>query len=370
MSGNAARHGSLGTLAQLAQLAGGTPVGDPAISIARIAAIDEAGPDALTFATTPAYLQAALKSPAAAVLVDRALVGDAVPDDPQARAAKALIVVPDARLALMQLLRAFGRPRQTGPSRDVSARVHASATIGSDVVIGPNVVIGAGSRIGDRAVIQAGAFVGEDVQVGQDTMLYPQARVMDGCIVGARVILHPGATVGSEGFGYVFVDQRFERIPQVGNVVLGDDVEIGANTCIDRAQTGSTHVGEGTKIDNLCQIGHNCRIGRNTGMAAQTGLAGSTNIGDHVLIGGQAGFKGHITIGSRVKIGGGSAVWGDVPDDAFVSGRPARPHGEELRREVMVRKLPKLVARVDALEKQQSQNAQHCGKPEAEDGAP
>ncbi len=362
MSGNAASHCSLGTLAQLAQRAGGSAVGDPAISIARIAAIDEAGPDALTFATTPAYLQAALKSSAAAVLVDRALVGEGC-------AGKALIVVPDARVALMRLLRAFDRPRQMGPARDVSACVHASATIGSHVVIGANAVIGAGSRIGNRAVIQAGAFVGENVQIGEDALLYPQARVMDGCIVGARVILHPGATVGSEGFGYVFVEQRFERIPQVGNVVLHDDVEIGANTCIDRAQTGSTHVGEGTKIDNLCQIGHNCRIGRNTGMAAQTGLAGSTNIGDHVLIGGQAGFKGHITIGSRVKIGAGSAVWGDVPDDAFVSGRPARPHGEELRREVMVRKLPKLVARVDALEKQQSQDAQHCGKPEAEDGA-
>jgi UDP-3-O-[3-hydroxymyristoyl] glucosamine N-acyltransferase len=157
--------------------------------------------------------------------------------------------------------------------------------------------------------------------------------------------------IGSDGFGYVFVDGRFERIPQVGNVVLGDDVEIGANTCIDRAQTGSTQIGEGTKIDNLCQIGHNCRIGAHTGMAAQAGLAGSTIIGDYALVGGQTGFKGHIAIGSRVKIAAGAKVWGDIPDDAFVSGTPARPHQEDLRREVMVRTLPKLVARVDALEK-------------------
>jgi UDP-3-O-[3-hydroxymyristoyl] glucosamine N-acyltransferase len=177
------------------------------------------------------------------------------------------------------------------------------------------------------------------------------AAILDGCVAGDRVIVHPGAVIGSDGFGYVFVEGRFERIPQVGNVVLGDDVEIGANTCVDRAQTGSTHIGAGAKIDNLCQIGHNCRIGTSTGMAAQTGLAGSTIIGDYVLVGGQAGFKGHITIGSRVKIAAGAKVWSDIADDAFVSGTPARPHQEDLRREVMVRSLPKLVARVDALEK-------------------
>ncbi len=338
---------SLGTLQEIALRVGGTAHGGAALSIARIAAIDEAGPDALTFATTPAYLQAALKSKAAAILVDEALM-DAAPND---RASKPLIVVPHARAALMELLRAFDRPRKRGPFRHTSAVVDESAAIGSEVYIGPNVVVGARTRIGDRAVIEAGAFVGDDVQIGDDARLYPQARVLDACIVGKRVILHPGATIGSEGFGYVFLEGRFERIPQVGNVVLGDDVEIGANTCIDRAQTGSTQIGDGTKIDNLCQIGHNCRIGRNTGMAALTGLAGSTNIGDYALIGGQAGFKGHITIGSRTKVAAGAKVWGDVPDDAFVSGTPARPHQEDLRREVMVRNLPKLVARVDALEK-------------------
>lgn len=337
----------LGTLQEIAQRVGGTAYGDAALSIARIAAIDEAGPDALTFATTPAYLQAALKSKAAAILVDEALM-DSVPND---GASKPLIVVPHARAALMDLLRAFDRPRKRGPFRHPSAIVDESAAIGSEVYIGPNVVVGARTRIGDRAVIEAGAFIGDDAQIGDEAMLYPQARVLDACVVGKRVILHPGATVGSEGFGYVFLEDHFERIPQVGNVVLGDDVEIGANTCIDRAQTGSTQIGKGTKIDNLCQIGHNCRIGRNTGMAALTGLAGSTNIGDYALIGGQAGFKGHITIGSRAKVAAGAKVWGDVPDDAFVSGTPARPHQEDLRREVMVRNLPKLVARVDALEK-------------------
>lgn len=335
----------LGTVADLAQRIGGKTAGECGVQISRIAAIDEAGPDALTFATTPAYLQAALGSNAGAILIDEALA----PADAQ----KPLIVVPSARVALMQLLRAFDRPRRRGPHRDPAAYVDELAQIGSHVYIGPGAVVCARARIGANSTIEAGAYVGEDAHIGEDSLLLPQARVMDGCIVGDRAILHPGATIGSEGFGYVFIDGRFERIPQVGNVVLGSDVEIGANTCVDRAQTGSTQIGDGAKIDNLCQIGHNCRVGRHTGMAAQAGLAGSTIIGDYTVVGGQAGFKGHITIGSRVKIGAGSAVWGDVPDDAFVSGRPARPHKEELRREVMVRNLPKLVARVDALEKTQ-----------------
>jgi UDP-3-O-[3-hydroxymyristoyl] glucosamine N-acyltransferase len=340
---------SLGTVAQLAQRVEGTPKGDPSVTIARIAAIDEAGPDALTFATTPAYLQAAMKSHAAAVLVDEALLAQ-MPEDLRG---KALIVVPNARVALMHLLRAFDRAPKKGPLRHATAVVDETAVIGDDVYVGPHAVIGARSHIGDRTVIEAGAYVGDDVRIGEESRLYAQARVMDACIVGKRAILHPGATIGSEGFGYVFLDGRFERIPQVGNVVLGDDVEIGANTCVDRAQTGSTQIGDGTKIDNLCQIGHNCRIGRHTGIAALSGLAGSTNIGDYVLVGGQAGSKGHLTIGSRAKIAAAAKVWGDVPDDAFVSGTPARPHQEDLRREVMVRNLPKLVARVDALEKNQ-----------------
>jgi UDP-3-O-[3-hydroxymyristoyl] glucosamine N-acyltransferase len=337
----------LGTLRELAERVGGKVVGESGVSIARIAAIDEAGPDALTFATTAAYMQAALQSHAGAILVDEALVNG----EPLDSAGKALIVVPSARVALMQLLRAFDRPRKRGPFRDPSAVVDESAQIGSHVYIGPNVVVCAHARIGDNTTLEAGAYVGEGAQIGADSLLYPLAKVMDACIVGDRAILHPGAVIGSEGFGYVFLDGRFERIPQVGNAVLGNDVEIGANTCVDRAQTGSTQIGDGTKIDNLCQIGHNCRIGRNTAIAALTGLAGSTNIGDYTLVGGQAGFKGHITIGSRVKIAAAARVWGDIPDDAFVSGTPARPHQEDLRREVMVRNLPKLVARVDALEK-------------------
>ena len=335
----------LGTLAELAARIDGRVAGDGGVSIARIAAIDEAGADTLTFATTEAYVQAALRSKAAAVLVDEALV----PPDAQ----KPLLVVPSARAALATLLKSLDRPRKRGPFRHPSAVVDESAAIGEDVYLGPNVVVGARSSIGRGSVLEAGSYVGDDVRVGEDALLYPHARIFDGCVVGDRVILHPGATVGSDGFGFVFLENHFERIPQVGNVVLGNDVEIGANSCVDRAQTGTTSIGDGTKIDNLCQIGHNCRIGKHSAMAAQAGAAGSTNVGDYVMIGGQVGFVGHLTVGSRVKIGGGSVVWNDIPDGSFISGRPARPHREELKRQVLFQNLPKLIARVEALEGKQ-----------------
>lgn len=334
----------LGTLTDLADRVGGRVIGDGTVVIARIASVDEAGADALTFATAEKYLAGALASKSAAILVDAALV------EATAKYAKPLLVVSSARAALSQLLRAFDRPRPRGPFRHPSACVDESAALAEDVYVGPLAYVGARATIGPGTVLEAQSHVGAGAVIGKSCTLFPRAVVMDDCVLSNRVILHPGAVVGSEGFGYVFLDGRFERIPQIGNVVLDDDVEIGANSCVDRAQTGSTRIGRGTKIDNLCQIGHNCKIGESSAFAALCGLAGSTIVGDFTQVGGQAGFKGHITIGSRVKVGGQSGVWNDVPDDAFVSGRPARPHSDDLRREVMVRNLPKLLARVDALE--------------------
>lgn len=337
----------LGTLGQLAQRVGGRAIGDQTFAIARIAAIDESDPDCLTFATTPAYLEGALKSRAGAVLVDDALVESKTASDFR----KPLIAVPNARAALAALLAALEPPRKRGPFRHETALIDQNASVGADVYVGAYAIVEAGARIGARCVVEAGAFIGKDSQIGDDTIVHPHARVMQGCVVGKRAVLHSGSVIGADGFGYVFVDGKFEKIPQIGNVVLGDDVEIGANTCVDRAQTGSTQIGDGTKIDNLCQIGHNCRIGKHCGLAAQVGLAGSTNLGDYVLVGGKAGFSGHLTVGSRARIGGGSQVWKNVPEGAFFSGAPARPHEERMRQEVMIRNLAKLAARVDALEK-------------------
>jgi UDP-3-O-[3-hydroxymyristoyl] glucosamine N-acyltransferase len=336
----------LGTLQELAARLGGRVVGDGSVTIERVAAVDDAGAGALTFATSDGFLAAAFGGSAAAVLVEAEFATGAP--------VKPLLVVENVRRALAQLLRTLQRPRPQGPFRHPSAAVAEDAVVAADVYVDAHAYVGNRAAIGAGSIVGAGAYVGEDAVVGESAWIHPGARLMAGCRIGNRVVLHPGCTIGSDGFGWTFVDGRTERIPQVGNVVLEDDVEIGSNSCVDRAQTGSTIVGAGTKIDNLVQIGHNCRIGRDCVIAALTGLAGSTVIGDSVKVAGQVGFRGHITVGSRVTIAGQSGVWGNVGDDATISGNPARDHREDLRREVMIRRLPKLFDRVEALERSRS----------------
>ncbi len=333
------------TLAEIAARVGGTVLGDGGTAIDDIAAIEDATETSLTFATDARYLRNALASRAAAVLVDEALAAASE------RARKPLLVVPSARVALAAILAEREPARPGGPRRDPSAVVDPSAAIGARAVIGPLVAIGADAEIGDDCVLHPGVVVGAGARLGRRCTLHPRAMLLDRCTAGDDVVLQAGAIVGSDGFGYVFVDGRFTKIPQLGTVELGDGVEIGANTCIDRAQTGATRIGAGTKIDNLVQIGHNCRIGAHAAIAAQTGLAGSTVIGDYVLIGGQSAFKGHITVGSHVRIAGATHVWGDIPDGAFVSGRPAQDHHAELRQQVRIRNLDKVYARVETLER-------------------
>jgi UDP-3-O-[3-hydroxymyristoyl] glucosamine N-acyltransferase len=333
------------TLAEYAALVGGTVLGDGEIEIERIAAIEDVDDRTLTFATDERYLRNALDSRAAAVLTEPALAKALTAPR------KPLLLVSSARAALAAILASLEPPRPPAPYRHPSAIVDATAQIGPDVHIGPQVYVGPRAEIGPECVLLAGAIVGADARLGRRGTLHPRAMLLDRCVAGERVVLQAGAIVGSDGFGYVFIDGHFDKIPQVGIVTLGDDVEIGANTCVDRAQMGATSIGAGSKIDNLIQIGHNCRIGKHTAFAAMTGLAGSTIVGDYVLVGGQSAFKGHITVGSRVRIAGNTMVWGDVPDDAFVSGQPAHDHREELRQQVRLRSLGKLFERVSALER-------------------
>lgn len=334
----------LGTLAELAARIGGSTVGDAEIPITRIVAIGEAGPHTLTFATDQRYLRAALASRAAAVIVDERLRDEAGTGKP-------LLIVPSARVALAQLLASFLPPRPRGPERHPSAVVDPTARIGAEVVIGPLVFVGPRAVIGDRVTLEAGAIVAADAQVGDDGWLRPRATLLERCIAGKRVVLQAGCVVGGDGFGYVPVDNALLKIPQIGIVELGDDVEVGCNTCIDRAQTGRTYIGAGTKLDNLIQVGHNVEIGRSTVIAAQTAVAGSARIGDGVQIGGQSAINNHISVGSLAKVAGASRVWESVEPGAVVSGDPAQDHRTELRKKIHLKNLPKLADRVSALER-------------------
>ena len=339
----------LGTLGEIAMRLGGRVVGDENLRVLGVAAIDEAGEGLLTFATDARYLRIALKSKAGAILTERSAL-----DELGETARKPLIVVESARAALAALLRSYAAPRPSGTHVDPTAVIDPTATLGADAIVGPHAVVGARSKIGARATLGAGSFVGADARIGDDAVLAAHATFLDRCIAGDRLILHSGAVVGSDGFGYVFGEEGWVKIPQVGTVVLGNDVEIGANSCIDRAQTGATQIGDNTKIDNLVQIGHNCRIGRAVAIAGHAALAGSTNIGDGTRVGGMSAFRGHITVGARVTIAGHAMVWGDIPDGAFVSGDPAQNHRDELRWQASLRKVPKLIERVDALERKSS----------------
>jgi UDP-3-O-[3-hydroxymyristoyl] glucosamine N-acyltransferase len=330
-------------LAEIARRLGGSVRGDGGVLIADIAAVDDVTDASLTFATDERYLRSALASRAAAVLTEPAIAGDAP-------ARKPLLLVDSARAALAALLAELEPPRSRGAARHPSAVIDPSATVGEDVVIGPQVVVGPEAVIGDGCILEPGVVIGAGARMGRRCTFHARSMLLDRCIAGDEVVLQAGAVVGSDGFGYVFIDGAFRKIPQVGDVELGDRVEVGANACIDRAQTGTTRIGAGTKIDNLVQIGHNCRIGHDCAFAAQSGLAGSTIVGDYVMAGGQSAFKGHVRVGSGARIAGASHIWGDVPDGAFVSGQPAHDHRDELRLQVRIRNLDKLYARVEALE--------------------
>ncbi|HEX2854501.1 MAG TPA: UDP-3-O-(3-hydroxymyristoyl)glucosamine N-acyltransferase [Opitutaceae bacterium] len=231
-------------------------------------------------------------------------------------------------------------------SVDASARVAASATVG------PLCVVEAGATIGERAHLQAQVFVGRGAQIGDESWLMPGAMVTAECILGRRVRLQAGVVIGSDGFGYEFLNGRHEKVPQVGNVVIGDDVEIGANTAIDRARFSQTFIGEGTKIDNLVQIAHNVVIGKHCMICAQVGISGSATLGDYVVLGGQAGVSGHITVGSGVKAGGKAGLNADLPPGVFVTGNPAIPLMLDRRIALLKQRLPELFKRVSTLEEQ------------------
>lgn len=328
------------TAASIAAQIGGELVGDGSVAIGGVAPLDRAQPHHVSLFSGARYAEWFAKTQAGAVIISRDLAS--AEGSPLAR-----IIVDKPVDAMVSILARFHRrdPRVNGVHP--TAIVPASVVMGKDVCVEAYAVIGERVVLGDRAWIGAGAFIGEETTIGADTRIHPAARVYPRVEIGARVAVHGGANVGREGFGWV--TSTGQRMPHVGRCVLSDDVEIGANTCVDRGSIDDTIIGAGTKIDNLCQIAHNVRIGRMCFLASQVGVAGSARIEDGVQIGGQAGIQGHMTIGAGAILGGQAGVLGDVPPKEFWSGYPARPHREQLRSHAAVARLVKLVRPLEQL---------------------
>lgn len=334
------------TVGELAEVVAGRVYGDPQTVIRGIASIEDAKSGDITFAESPRFLQNAELSSASAILAPEGSAPSGA-----STVGKTVIGVANPRLAFAQLLDLFA-PEQYAPRG-----IHETAVIGADfrhganVSIGAHCVLGENVRLGDNVTIYPLAYLGDDVEIGDNTILYPNVTLQRGSVVGANCAIHSGAVLGADGFGYLTIGGKHRKVPQIGNVSVGDGVEIGSNVTIDRARTGTTRIGSGTKIDNLVHIGHNCEIGENCIIVAQVGLAGGVELGDGAILGGQTGVKEQVKIGARAVLGAQTGVMGDVPAGAFVSGYGAKPHREVLRTAAAVNQLPDLLKKVREMEK-------------------
>jgi UDP-3-O-[3-hydroxymyristoyl] glucosamine N-acyltransferase len=335
------------TLQELAGLVGGKLVrGDAATAITGINSLQEAVAGEATFLGNSRYLKALQETGASAALVPPGF-SERVPDG------VALITVENPTLAFSSVIKFFSpKPRQIKMGVHPSAVVSPTAVLDrSKVSVGPCVVIEDGAVIGDGTVIHAGAFVGADVRIGAACLLHSGSIVKDHCVIGSRVTIHSGAVIGTDGFGFELVNGRHQKIEQMGIVQIDDDVEIGSCSTIDRARFGRTWIGEGTKIDNLVQIGHNVVIGKHCILCAQTGISGSTKLGNYVVMGGQVGVAGHLKIGNQVTFLAKSGVAKDYPEAGSYTGYPAKPLMEGRRMLAAPAKVPELLDRVRELEK-------------------
>src|SRR5436190_3719228 len=334
------------TASQVAERVRGEVLGDGSIEITGLAPADAARPGDLTFAEKETYFAAADQSQAAAILVS---------GDFAASSKKVLIRVPNARVAVARILPVFFPQDQHPRGIHPSANVDPSAQVDPTAHIGPNCVVNARARLGARSVLMAGNYVGHDAQIGEDTCLFPNVVIYAKCQVGNRVAIHAGTVIGSDGYGYVFDEGFHRKMLQVGNVVIHDDVEIGANAAIDRAALGSTVIGKGTKIDNLVHVAHNVVMGRHCLIMGQSGFAGSTRLGDYCVIASQSGIAGHLTLGRQSTVGAKSGVMRDVPDGGMVLGIPAYPNKQAKRQWVAVQKLPEMMRQLRELQQQVAQ---------------
>jgi len=329
------------TLGEIAARIGGRLYGDPDGRVTGIRPLEDAGPEDLSFVSRADYRPRAIRSRA----------GGLIAADAAAFPGRNVIVVPNPYAALAEVMDLFFPPALPEPGISPQALVGEECTLGADVAIGPFAVVGRRCVLGDRVVLRPGVVLGDDVRLGAESVLHAGVVVYPRTVIGARVTVHANSVLGSDGFGYAEVGVTRRKIPQVGNVVLGDDVEIGACVTIDRATFGSTVIGARTKIDNQVQVGHNVVIGEDSVLVAQVGVAGSTRIGRAAICAGQSGVSGHLTIGDGARIGAASAVLEDLPAGSFVLGTPAQDHREWKKQQAALRRLPDLLHRVGRIER-------------------
>lgn len=328
--------------AQVAERLHGHVVGDGSVQLTGLAPADHARPGELTFAENADYFAAAERSQASAILVAETFVSSS----------KVLIQVANARVALARVLPLFFPPEEHPCGIHPSAVIAESAAVHESAHIGPNCVLGARVRVGARSVLMGGNHLRADCQLGDDVCLFPNVVLYRRTHLGHRVVIHAGTVIGSDGFGYVLDEGHHRKVLQLGNVVIHDDVEIGANAAIDRATFGSTVIGQGTRIDNLVHVAHNVVIGRHCLILGQVGFAGSTTLGDYVVVASQSGIADHLKLGHQSVVGAKSGVMRDVPDGGRVLGTPASPDRQAKRQIIALQQLPELIRRTRELEKQ------------------
>jgi UDP-3-O-[3-hydroxymyristoyl] glucosamine N-acyltransferase len=321
------------TVRQLAEWVRGEVLGDPDQPITDARALTDARPGDITFVEDDKHLHAWHASRASAAVVPTSVPVNGRP----------IIRVADPLMAFVEIVQHLrGRRPAAAGVIDPAAHVHPTAKVAPGATVGPFAVVGEGAEVGPGTVIHAGVVVGRFCKIGAEVTLHPHVVLYDDCVLGDRVTIHAGAVLGADGFGYRTQNGRHVKVPQLGWVEVGADVEIGAATTVDRGTFGPTHIGAGTKIDNLVQIGHNCRIGRHNVIVSQVGIAGSVTTGDYVVMAGQAGVADHVTIGDRVTLGARSGVVSNIPSDARMFGMPATPDREQKRILVSLEKLPEL----------------------------
>lgn len=320
--------------------------GDPDVKVNTIAKIEEGHSGALSFLANPKYEHYIYTTESSIVLVNKTFV-------PASSVKATLIRVENSYEAFASLLRLVDQSRPRKKGIHPTAVIEPTAKVGTDVYIGPYTYIGDNCTVGDGCSLYPNVYIGDNTKLGEGCTLYPGVKVYHECVIGNNCIIHAGSVIGSDGFGFApQSENEYMKIPQLGNVILEDQVEIGANVTIDRATMGSTFIRKGVKLDNLIQIGHNVEIGENTVMAAQTGIAGSTKIGRNCMFGGQVGISGHLKIASGTKIGAQSGLLGDVKEEnTAIIGTPAFDFREFMKSYVIVRKLPEFKTKLDKVEK-------------------